>query len=181
MTEHDVLFVFGSASFVLLMCGSVSMLAFGLITVRRLRKLPEVNNSLGWQPLPGFGAFNAAAALTDSRTVTRVIVVTPLRRLFADREAIYRNTAPWERRLARFAYLNLTLNVPLIFVCASINRWGVVHGLAAFAGVTATALLALAALPSALTVGEVLRVRRVAKFGRNKVDKWWDKVLDDLQ
>lgn len=181
MTEHDALLVFRLAAFLLVVCGMVSMLAFGLITVRRLRKLPDLNNAFGWQPLPGFATFNAAAALTDSRTAARVTVVTPLRRLFADREAIYRNTAPWERRLARFALRNLLLYIPLSFAFSYIDRWGVVDGLGAFAGITATGVLALAALPSALTVGEVLRVRRIAKFGRNKVDKWWEKVLDDLQ
>jgi hypothetical protein len=161
-----------------LLCGLAAMTVFGCITVRRLRRHPELQDLLGWRPLPGFATLNAAAALSSSRSLVRTHPMTPLRSLSADPAALHRNTAPWERRLARFAYRTIESSIPMFLWASDMQQWGAVTGSAIAAGHAAVFLLGLAILASALSFGERVRLWRIARFGRNKLDRWWDNVLD---
>ncbi|WP_156004526.1 hypothetical protein [Thiomonas sp. FB-6] len=169
------------AFFCVVLSGYLSMAAFWWFTVRRLHGHPEVRNSLGWRPLPGFATLNAAAILTLPRSFARILGIGPLRSLTADAEAIRRNTAPWEQRLGRFAFLTMLASVAWSLVGSYMMNWGMVTGAAIAAGRAATYLLALGALPSLLSYGEARRVRRLKTRGPNKLDDWWAGIMDSLQ
>lgn len=180
MTNTDMEFLVAVAFFTLVLTGYLSMAAFGWITIRRLRKRPDLQDSFGWRPLPGFATLNAAGALTLPRSFARMLVMSPLRSLTADAEAIRRHTAPWERRLARFAFLTMATVVAWSVVGSYMMEWGMATGAAIAAGRTATYLLAFGAFPSLLTFGEVRRVRRLKTRGPNKLDDWWAEFVDSL-
>ena len=110
-----------------------------------------------------------------------MLKISPLRALSADPTALHRHTVPWERRLARFAWHSMLLSIPMMFVSSEVLRWGVVTGAAIAAGHATAFLLALAVFGSVLTFGEKVRLWRIARFGRNRVDKWWDGVLAKLR
>jgi hypothetical protein len=79
--------------------------AFGQITVRRLRSNPETKNSLGLTLFSGGDISNVAGLLCLPRTIarkasTRANNVAPNR--LANIDLIYKNTTRYERLLGRF-------------------------------------------------------------------------------
>ena len=181
MADQHTLLPIEFATCIVFLCGLTALGVFGCITVRRLRRNPALRDLLGWQPLPGFATLNASFALSASRSLVRMLEISPLRALSADPAALHRHTAPWERRLARFAWRSLLLSVVMAFASDDLRQWGAVTGTAIAAGHAAAFLLALAVLGSVLTFGERVRLWRIARFGRNRIDKWWDGVLDNLR
>ncbi|WP_018915438.1 hypothetical protein [Thiomonas sp. FB-6] len=164
-----------------LLCGLVAIVMFGFGTVRRLRKHPELRDSFGLQPLPGFATVNAALALTVPRSFARMLAMSPLFPLMANGLALHRHTSPGERRLARFAFLSMLSYVLMSFVLSDLKKWGPVTGTAIAVGRAAAYLLAFGSLPSLLTFGEVRRAQRLKTRGPNKLDDWWAELMDSLK
>ncbi|MBU6439620.1 MAG: hypothetical protein KGS28_05240 [Betaproteobacteria bacterium] len=181
MADEKILWPLLLAAGVALLCGLMTMIVFGCTTVRRLRKHPELRASFGWQPLPGFATVQAAMALTLPRSFARVLVMSPLRSLLADPQALHRHTSPWEHRLARFAYLNLLAYLLIAIFFSEMQDWGAVTGAAIVAGCTSTCVLAFSALPSLLTFVEIRRMQRLKTRGPNKLDDWWAELMDSLK
>lgn len=170
-----------SATGIVFLCSLVSLAGFGLFTYRRLRKLPDVKQSLGWQPFPGFGIVSTALALAWPPSMAKMLSVSPLRKLIVDSEIVRRNTAAWEQFLGGFAFRCQVLCLLLDQVGSALRRWGAEDGIVIAVGVTALALLALGAAPSALSALEARRIRRIEKFGPTKLEAWWDGVLKSLE
>ena len=87
--------------------GFVSMilfLAFGEITVRRLRKNPETLNDLGFDYISGRDIINVAQALSLPITLVRKLRTTKLSFLYADPDILVRHTSLFDRILARLFY-----------------------------------------------------------------------------
>ncbi|SDU06393.1 hypothetical protein SAMN05216210_1538 [Halopseudomonas salegens] len=77
---------------------------FGQITVRRLRKNPEVKDSLGMELASGWDILNVAGALSRPRWFSEMMRKSPLNFMAADERPLYENTSKFERCLARLFF-----------------------------------------------------------------------------
>lgn len=77
---------------------------FGQVTVRKLRKITEVKDKLGFEFASGLNIINVAQALSVPIYLMRKLKRTPLSFLFADPELMYKHTNRFDRFLARIFY-----------------------------------------------------------------------------
>lgn len=83
---------------------SILLVAFGQITVRRLRKDPEIRNALGFEYMSGRDIFNTAQALGLPIRVIRKLRSTKLGFLYADPDLLLRHTSRFDRILGRLFF-----------------------------------------------------------------------------
>lgn len=102
--------------------GIILFVIFELLTMRRLRKLADTQNCLGLCAFPGSEARSVAAAVTIPRRYTRWVRKGFMTWIYADCDAIYRNTSLAERCLARAAYFCLMGSGWLMLVCMVVDR-----------------------------------------------------------
>ena len=94
---------------------------FGQVTVRRLRKIPKLKETLGMEIVSGADILNVAMALSLPRWLARKASRSKVSFLFADSDLLYRHTTLFDRVLARFMYWifmisGISLTIVLIFV-----------------------------------------------------------------
>lgn len=87
---------------------------FGEYTVRKLRKIADIKDELGFDPVGGKDIINVAMALTFPRKWNRVLRSSPLGDYFANADKLYQYTKVIDRIIARI------LAGLLIFVTISI-------------------------------------------------------------
>ena len=98
MTKSQIFF------FIIMVCLFISMILFvffGEYTVRKLRKLNDTKDDLGFDPVGGKDIFNVAVALTIPRNWNRKLRSTPLGDYFADADKILPHTKLFDRIVAR--------------------------------------------------------------------------------
>ncbi|GIC79206.1 hypothetical protein [Moritella sp. F3] len=78
--------------------------AFGQITVRKLRKNPATKDKLGFEFVSGWDIIKVAQALSLPRFITDKLKQSPLSSLFADAEVLFEYTNRFDRILARAFY-----------------------------------------------------------------------------
>jgi hypothetical protein len=91
--------------------------AFGQITVRKLRRNPKTKHALGIEFVSGWDIINVAQALALPEFITKKLKRSSLSSLYADAELLQCNTSRFDRLLAGFFYwlLMLTgLSFPLL-------------------------------------------------------------------
>ena len=83
----------------------VLFLIFGQITVRKLRKNPEVRDSLGLEFFSGWDIFNAAMVLALPLKYGRWRKRAAFGMLHADADLLYKHTTRFDRILARIFFV----------------------------------------------------------------------------
>ena len=83
---------------------SILLVAFGQITVRRLRKNPEIRSALGFEYVSGRDIFNVAQALGLPIGMIRKLRSTKLGFLYADPDVLLRYTSRFDRILGRLFF-----------------------------------------------------------------------------
>lgn len=89
----------------------VLYVAFGEVTVRRLRKIQEVKDVLGLDLVGGMDIVNVAMALSMPRSFNRKASASRLAFLFADADVLYKHTTRFDRVLARVFQWSLVATV----------------------------------------------------------------------
>ena len=93
--------------------------AFGQITVRRLRKNPETKNMLGIEFASGWDILNVAGALSRPKWLNERFKLSKLSSFNANAEILYKHTSLFDRVLARaFWYLYVMSGTFMLLVVA---------------------------------------------------------------
>ncbi len=82
----------------------VLYVAFGQITVRKLRKNPETKNELGMEFISGWDIINVAQALAMPTFIIRKFRNTKLSFLYANADILIKHTNKFDRILAFLFY-----------------------------------------------------------------------------
>jgi len=107
MNIESLLFACGMAG-IFITC--ILYVAFGQITVRRLRKNLKTKNVLGIEFASGWDIINVAQALSIPRSWSRKLEGSPLSLLYADSEILLQNTTKLDRVLGAVFYWLLTVS-----------------------------------------------------------------------
>jgi len=110
--------------FVVLLVGSVFFVIFGQVTMRKLRKKPEIRHELGIEFLSGWDILSVAQTLTLPKSIAQRIRRNS-RGTAADPDLLYRYTTLFDRVLARVFYMLITLSVFAMFVLIILDEFGV--------------------------------------------------------
>ncbi len=100
VTEANVFFVVMTGMFFT----AILYVAFGQITVRKLRKNPETKNSPGMEFVSGWDIINVAQALAMPEFILRKFKNKKILSLFANTEILIKHTNKFDRILAFLFY-----------------------------------------------------------------------------
>lgn len=121
MSTGDWIFAYGLFGIFLTM---ILYVAFGQITVRKLRKNPETKNSLGVEFASGWDILNVAGALSTPKWLRKKIASSPLSGLSANYQLLYENTNKFDRLLARVFWVFYVGSVCLILLVILLTSLG---------------------------------------------------------
>ncbi len=97
---------------------------FGQITVRKLRKNPEIKQALGIELASGWDIFNVAQTLTLPKTVAQRIRRNSMG-FEADPDVLYKHTTMFDRVLARIFYIPFFFSGFGLIILMVLNWFGV--------------------------------------------------------
>lgn len=83
--------------------------AFGQITVRKLRKNPKTKNCLGIELVSGWDIINVAQALSIPKSWSKKLEERQFSLIYANSNLLFENTTKFDRFLAMFFYWLLTV------------------------------------------------------------------------
>ncbi|WP_028470998.1 hypothetical protein [Neptunomonas japonica] len=99
--------------FALIVAGSilsgVLYVAFGQVTVRRLRKNPKTKGALGLEYASGWDIINVAQAFSLPRSWTRKVENSKFAFMYANATVLFENTTKFDRILGFIFYWLITL------------------------------------------------------------------------
>ena len=101
MTLEEVIFGIAAAVGI---TAWILFVIFGQVTVRKLRKNPEMKDELGVEFLSGWDIFNVAQALSMPRSLVQKFKKSPLSFLHANYDLLYKHTNGFDRFLARLFF-----------------------------------------------------------------------------
>lgn len=104
---------------------AIFYVAFGQITVRKLRKNPITRDKLGIEYVSGWDIINAAQALSIPRALSKKLESTPLSFLYANSEILHDQTNVFDRVLGALFYWLLTLSGGMMICLAILDVVGV--------------------------------------------------------
>jgi hypothetical protein len=84
--------------------------AFGQITVRKLRKNPETKYALGLEFSSGWDILNVAEALSSTAWMNKRVKSSKVSFLFADADVLYKHTTRFDRILARVFWFSFMIS-----------------------------------------------------------------------
>lgn len=82
----------------------VLYVAFGQITVRKLRKNPKTKDALGMEYISGWDIINVAQTLAIPRSWSRKLEKSPIASIYANSELLFENTNKFDRLLGAIFY-----------------------------------------------------------------------------
>lgn len=103
---------------------SILLVAFGQITVRRLRKDPVIRSALGFEYISGRDIFNVAQALGLPIGMIRKLRTTKLGFLYADPDVLLRHTSRFDRILGRLFFWSYVTTGILGIIFVILNSLG---------------------------------------------------------
>ncbi|MGR5154711.1 hypothetical protein [Photobacterium swingsii] len=106
----------------------VLYIAFGQITVRKLRRNKNTKDSLGIEYASGWDIINVAQALSLPTYIIRKLRSSSLSPLYADREVLIENTTRFDRLLAFVFYWLLMftgVSLPLLALAGYLDLFSV--------------------------------------------------------
>jgi hypothetical protein len=102
----------------------VLFVAFGQLTVRKLRKNPATKYALGVEFYSGGDIFNVAGALSRPAWITKRFKASRLCFLAADADVLYQHTTRFDRVLARVFWFTWTISGIFIIIISLMNLIG---------------------------------------------------------
>ncbi len=123
MTIDLLLYIYGSAGFFISL---ILYVAFGQITVRKLRKNPKTKDALGMEFVSGMDILNVAGALSKPKWLTKKIKRPDLSFLVADTDILYEYTTLFDRILARifaWSFYSSTIFVTVLVFLDYFDFW----------------------------------------------------------
>ena len=103
----------------------ILFVAFGQITVRKLRKNPETTRELGVEFLSGWDIINVAQALAMPSMIMRKLKDSPLSALYADADILRKHTNRFDRMLGSLFYWLFMLSGLSLAILALLDTIGV--------------------------------------------------------
>lgn len=99
--------------------------AFGQITVRKLRKNPKTKDLLGVEYASGWDIINVAQAFAFPRSWTKKVENSKFSFMYANATALYENTTKSDQILGCIFYWLLTISGLSIILLVSLNYLGI--------------------------------------------------------
>ena len=96
----------------------------GQITVRKLRKNPEVKDKLGFEFFSGHDIFHVASALSAPKWFRDIFKRSSLSFLRADYDTLYKYTTRFDRILAKTTWIVAVVSVSLLMLLVILNALG---------------------------------------------------------
>ncbi len=103
---------------------AILFVLFGQITVRKLRKIPETKNHLGFEFASGWDILNVAQAFSVPKWFREKVKGSPLSFLRADFNLLYNHTTKFDRILARIFFLFYFFTGMLTIVLVILDQFG---------------------------------------------------------
>ncbi|VAX33195.1 hypothetical protein MNBD_NITROSPIRAE01-1540 [hydrothermal vent metagenome] len=103
----------------------IFLVLFGQITVRKLRKNPEIKGILGVNFVSGSDIFSVAQALWLPQSMIRKIQKSRLSFLYADSELLYKHTTVFDRILARIFYTTFVISGVSMIILVILDALGI--------------------------------------------------------
>lgn len=103
----------------------ILFVAFGQITVRKLRKNPATKERLGVEFASGWDILNVAGALSTPGWLKDKFNRSSLSFLIADHDALYKNTHLFDRILARVFWLFYTTSSAAMILLVILKAFGI--------------------------------------------------------
>lgn len=101
----------------------VLFVAFGEVTVRRLRKNPHTRDLLGVEFASGWDILNVAWAVSLPRNIARRFDHSVLAGLHANSDRVYANTSVFDRVLGRLYFYSMWLFMLWLAAWMLADRW----------------------------------------------------------
>ncbi len=108
----------------LMFIAAILYVAFGQITVRRLRKNPATKEKLGMGFVSGWDILNVAGALSTPKWLRDKFMLSRLSGLTVNYQALYENTSCFDRVLARIFWGFYVVSVVLMLFFILLNSFG---------------------------------------------------------
>lgn len=102
----------------------VLFVAFGQITVRKLRKNPATKERLGVEFTSGWDILNVAGALSTPQWLRERFNRSSLSFMVADHQALYENTNRFDRVLGRIFWFFYITSATLMILLMIVNAFG---------------------------------------------------------
>jgi hypothetical protein len=99
----------------------ISLVLFGQLTVRKLRKNPATKDELGIEFISGWDIINVAEALASPNGLFQKLKRSPLSALYANSELLHRHTNRFDRILAKVFYYSLISSGTLLILYCIID------------------------------------------------------------
>ncbi|MFE8070105.1 hypothetical protein QQM79_03515 [Marinobacteraceae bacterium S3BR75-40.1] len=122
---NPIEFWFFTFAFVVLFLAMLLFVVFGQVTVRKLRKNPEIKGKLGMEYVSGWDIINVAQALSFPESWSRKLESGPLSFLYANQDLIKSNTNNLDKFLGVTFYISLMISGFSIILLVLLNTFGV--------------------------------------------------------
>ncbi|MFA5679323.1 MAG: hypothetical protein WC953_13105 [Pseudomonas sp.] len=114
----------GFMVFLLLFAAMILFVVVGQLTVRRLRKNPEVRGALGTELSSGWDILNVAGALSRPKWFSKMMRRSPLSFMAADERVLYKHTNIIERILARLFFWSWAISGVSFILLGALDMLG---------------------------------------------------------
>ncbi|OMH36282.1 hypothetical protein BGP75_10080 [Motiliproteus sp. MSK22-1] len=105
----------------------ILFVAFGQITVRRLRKNPATKGNLGVEFASGWDILNTAQAVALPKALTDRFKESPLSAMFANTDLLREHTSTFDRVLAAIFFWLYVFTVASLIAMLILNTLGVFY------------------------------------------------------
>jgi len=103
---------------------AILFVLFGQFTVRKLRKIPDAKDKLGFEYVSGWDIINVAQSLSIPRWLAKKLESSPLSGLYSKSEFLYSHTNIFDRVLAMLFYWLLTTSGLMMIILALLETFG---------------------------------------------------------
>ena len=114
----------GDAAFLGMLFSIFLLVAFGLITVRKLRKIPEVKSSFSSGFFGSSEVISVATSLAIPKSLTKNLGKGRFSLLFTTRDILYEHTTRFDRYLGRVAYWLFVASLLCMFLSSALDNLG---------------------------------------------------------
>ncbi len=111
----------------LMLIAAILYVLLGQITVRKLRKNPDLKNKLGFEFVSGWDILNVAGALSTPRWLREKLSSSSLSGLSANYQLLHENTSKFDRVLARIFWFFYVTSVALMLLFITANSLGILN------------------------------------------------------
>ena len=103
----------------------ILFVAFGQLTVRKLRKNPATKSHLGIEFASGWDIINVAQALSMPKSWRRKLEKSSLSVLYANSDLLFEHTSKFDQILGIVFYWSLTVTGFSTILWACMSSWGI--------------------------------------------------------